>query len=678
MKKNTAFLFLTVLSCLFLSCNNSTTPATLFPEPVKDIVCSGVLHNAITLAIGSEKQLYVKVVPEQAADKTVRYTTNNAAIASITEKGLIKGHKTGTAKITVWAANGISKTLFVTITPPHNKKEKNQSKSTQSASMKPESRSSENKQPENKQRPPAKTENHSTTDKSIAVEHIEITEPLVNTAISLTIGDSYTFTAQVLPETATDKRLVFSSTGGVSYSLQNEQTCTVRAENTGNATITVTSVSNPQIKKEIHFTVKEKPTIKLTEQVITCESTASQPAFRVQTLSGKLTYTPEVMGSGSRWVRFKTKDSTNIREDIITLECEVNKTVWERSAYIKFRDENGSYIKTTGSGGRGKDLEVKLTQKKNEHPNVRVEWVYGIGSPSNGEKVRIPIPPSETNFWRDDYIFFWNETVNTKWFNTRKIVNLNKDLLLGIPTSDGSDTNQCWAKTASNMLHWWFEQNKNYIDRYLKKKGLTEEQRKEYQPHYKRGLSDREEDKKSSIANIFRTKTHDGTQGDYANSALMWYLFGNHSLTQKNYEPALFKDVFTKENSPVEVKPIHTKKEFEETIKEALSSRKAIGINIYGTTGYRHYITIWGAAFDEDENIVAVYVVDNNYKENRIFPYGIHYNGKDIYADEDTDGTYPFLFNFPNNAVNKEKYIGEITTLGTGTEQFEAYLNGRL
>lgn len=74
MKKNTAFLFLTVLSCLFLSCNTSTSPAALFPVSAKDIVCCGVLHNAITITIGSEKTLYVKVIPEQTAEKTVRYT----------------------------------------------------------------------------------------------------------------------------------------------------------------------------------------------------------------------------------------------------------------------------------------------------------------------------------------------------------------------------------------------------------------------------------------------------------------------------------------------------------------------------------------------------------------------------------------------------------------------------
>lgn len=70
--------------------------------------------------------------------------------------------------------------------------------------------------------------------------------------------------------------------------------------------------------------------------------------------------------------------------------------------------------------------------------------------------------------------------------------------------------------------------------------------------------------------------------------------------------------------------------------------------------GYGHAITLWGAAFDEDDNIIAIYVVDNNFAENRIFPYGIHYQ-KDIYADNTENS--PYLFNFLNNTYDNKKYV---------------------
>lgn len=87
-----------------------------------------------------------------------------------------------------------------------------------------------------------------------------------------------------------------------------------------------------------------------------------------------------------------------------------------------------------------------------------------------------------------------------------------------------------------------------------------------------------------------------------------------------------------------------------------------------GTQGagkaYAHWITLWGAAFDEENNILAIYVVDNNNKENRIFPYGIHYK----------DGR-PYLFNFPNNVPINDKYVGEVTTLDKGEAQWTKWLN---
>ena len=129
--------------------------------------------------------------------------------------------------------------------------------------------------------------------------------------------------------------------------------------------------------------------------------------------------------------------------------------------------------------------------------------------------------------------------------------------------------------------------------------------------------------------------------------------------------PALFKDIFNKERTPVKVETVYDKASFNQIISAALNSKKAIGINLWGTKGvadYAHAITLWGAAFDEEENIIAIYVVDNNFKENRIFPYGIYYK----------DGV-PYLFNYPNNAFVSNKYVGQVTTLDVGQELFDRW-----
>ena len=230
------------------------------------------------------------------------------------------------------------------------------------------------------------------------------------------------------------------------------------------------------------------------------------------------------------------------------------------------------------------------------------------------------------------------------------------------------------------MLHWWFEQNKENVKKYIEKKHITGEAAKAYEPFYKRGLEDNQEEQKSSIANLFREKCIN-KGGDPANG-LQWYLFGLNGFKNaknKSYSPALFPDVFNEGNTPIERAAIYTKKEFEATLKAALESQKAVGLNRYGADGTQHAITLWGAAFDEDNNIIAIYVGDNNDVSNKIVPYGIWYKkGVDIYAEtkldidqNDTHYFNPYFFNYSNNSYNDNHYIGQIITLDKGETQWQ-------
>jgi Ig-like protein len=234
------------------------------------------------------------------------------------------------------------------------------------------------------------------------------------------------------------------------------------------------------------------------------------------------------------------------------------------------------------------------------------------------------------------------------------------------------------------MLHWWFEQNKENVEKYIAKKGITKEGKPElyemYNPYYTRGLPDKDENIKSSIANEFRTKCGNSPQGSYIRNGLKWYLFGLQGFAKKpNYSPELFKDIFDveEENNPIYVKGIYTKKEFEDVLKEALApnSKKAIGINLHGDATYGHAITLWGAAFDEEENVIAIYVCDNNFKPNRIFTYGIYYQ-QDIYTDYKNDvQVLPYLINYSINFYDKKKHVGEITTLDKGDAQWKKWFD---
>ena len=615
--KKLSIIFLSTLTVLFFSaCNNNYIPDIKTEQKKQNVPVTSISlepdETPISLVNGTHRQITAHVIPKNATNKKLAYTSNDLNIASIDDKGLITANAVGNTNITIKAADGISKTVKLTVT----------------------------------------------------AAPIPVTSIVIEgtTPASLFIGESYRIIAKALPDEATDRELIYS-TDNNNARVADDGTVTAQSE--GSVNITVKSRSNPDITKTVPITIKQRPSIKLIKEEITSGSDETNPTFKVKTLNGKLDYTVEVV---SDWLEFDKKDSdASEDEDTIYIKAKTNKTVWDRTAYIKFKGVDNKYIKDSN----GNELEVKFTQKENKNPIVTIKWVDGIGEPNSSEKEKIPVYNGEKKvYWNDDKIFWWYETKETKWFNNRKAKPV------GAVATDGGDGNQCWAKTSSNMLHWWFVQNKENIDNYIAKKNITGTRKDEYQDFYTRGIPDNQEPTKSYIAKTFRVKAHNGEKGDYIIGGLSWYLYGNKEAKISRQgkdkkplfdDPALFKDVFNKDNTPIERINVHGKDSFNEIISSALDSKKAIGIDIWGTKGrneYGHAITLWGAAFDEEENIIAIYVVDNNFAPNRIFPYGIWYK----------DGK-PYLFNYGVNKFVQDRYVGQVTTLDKGETQWQDWLS---
>ncbi|MGP1439732.1 MAG: IdeS/Mac family cysteine endopeptidase [Treponema sp.] len=597
--------------------------------PAKEISISPT-QNPISLVNGTSYQLNVQVKPENATDKKLSYVSDKTEIASVNDTGLITAHKVGTANITI-AVGSISKTIEVIVTVAH-----------------------------------------------IPVISIEFTKQLPEQPIELFVGDEYKLEAKVTPENATNKKINFATSNGSIAGLSGEEKNIVKANGEGEATITITSDDNHSITQEVRFKVKIRPipSIKIKQAPEKCKNNACKTTIVIEKINGGLKYKPVILGGGSKWVEISSEVSSTETEDEIQLNVSENKTVWERTAYIKFKNNLNRFIK----GEDNKDLEVKLIQEKNENPKVEVKWVYGIGEPSDDERKPVEIPHSSPKqYHKMPYVFHWHETENTKFFNTRKMG----------PTGSNAgkypDHSQCWAKSSSNMLHWWFEQNKENVKKYIEKKGITKEDNPElyemYNPYYRRELPDNQENIKSSIANEFREKCPNSTNGSWIYLGLRWYLYGLKDFAKdKTYSPALFKDIFGKgeENDPAVARTTPTKKEFEEVLKDALlnpDSKKAVGVHVHDEGKYGHAITLWGAAFDEEKNVIAIYVCDNNDRENRIFTYGIYYKS-DIYAD-DPEGivrVYPYLINYN---INKklDKYVGMLITLDKGEAKWKEWFD---
>lgn len=72
--------------------------------------------SALSLEVGKTGQLYATVLPNSAADKSVSWSSNNEAVATVSSKGIVTAKKAGIAVITATAVNGRSASCTVTVT----------------------------------------------------------------------------------------------------------------------------------------------------------------------------------------------------------------------------------------------------------------------------------------------------------------------------------------------------------------------------------------------------------------------------------------------------------------------------------------------------------------------------------------------------------------------------------
>ena len=633
--KKKTILFAAIAALLFLSCTNDLSK-TDTDTAVTDIHITSA-GNAFSIVKGDTYRLQAKVLPEYASDKRLSFSSSAEGIASVNAEGVITAHEEGNAVITIRAANGVQKAINLTV-----------------------------------------------TSKPVPVTDIEI-EAVPE---SLYIGDVYTLKAKVKPYEATDKKLEYATTTSDIIAFTDRGFGTIKALKEGNATITVSSAGTPSVAETVTIEIKKKPQIKYeAKQAVMRESAAGTYTFEVQTIDGKLDYEPRFTSNEDKlpWITGAPTiaSRTDSDKDIISFTCTENKTVWDRRAYIKFWDKTAkAYIKNADDK---KDLTVNIIQKKNENPVVHYRWVKGINAPTAGQKEEMPIIYNSTptgDYYEQPYVFKWNETADTNFYNVRKLDKLYVQgqfpndyfKINGIDGREiqGKDLSQCWAKTAANMLHWWFEQNKAYIDTYKQKAAIEAWKRPLYKHDYIRGLTDEQEGKKSYIANIFRAYTHNKSYGGYIEDGLTWYLYKRDGQkTLGSIYPGLFNDVFTFDTRPINTERCETKKEFERIMNEAFDKGRAIGLFWKGSKGrlYQHAVTCWGAAYDEDNNIICLYIAESNLTEPALYPYGVQYRGN-IYDEPEQNRAY--MFNYYLSKL-EDIYVDSITTLDLGEEQWKAW-----
>ena len=76
------------------------------------------LPPAMTLEAGVAVQLTASVLPADAANKTITWSSGNAAVAAVDASGVVTGIAPGITTITAWTVNGCMATCTMTVTAP--------------------------------------------------------------------------------------------------------------------------------------------------------------------------------------------------------------------------------------------------------------------------------------------------------------------------------------------------------------------------------------------------------------------------------------------------------------------------------------------------------------------------------------------------------------------------------
>ena len=147
-------------------------------------------ESALTLEVGGSEKLLASILPENATDKAISWSSSDASVASVDNDGLVSALKVGNATITATTNDG-NKVATCTVT----------------------------------------------VNEAVPVVHVTSIS-LDKEELGLKVGDKYTFVTTILPENASDKSVTWVSESSSVVSVSNG---VITALKTGTAKIVVTT-----------------------------------------------------------------------------------------------------------------------------------------------------------------------------------------------------------------------------------------------------------------------------------------------------------------------------------------------------------------------------------------------------------------------------------------------------
>ena len=250
-----------------------------------------------------------------------------------------------------------------------------------------------------------------------------------------------------------------------------------------------------------------------------------------------------------------------------------------------------------------------VVQYTNEDGEIRtIIWVKGINGPVMGEGG--DFHKEITQGGKNTYVMYTVPySSGDGWYDVNK-------------TRSGGNTdidkNLCFAAVSSNMLHWWFDQNIENVDRYIEKNGdIIRANRK---------LSDLktsfESPENSKIFELYKVLYGYNERGFYSDLLMDLFINGYTSNLKggtniesddliPNNNGGFFYDVFKGEKLTDRTYGGNYES-LSNLLKEILGNGGIVGLSHKVFSRNNHIVTLWGAEYDLNGKLKAVYISDSD------------------------------------------------------------------
>ena len=250
-----------------------------------------------------------------------------------------------------------------------------------------------------------------------------------------------------------------------------------------------------------------------------------------------------------------------------------------------------------------------VVQYTNEDGEIRtIIWVKGINGPVMGEGG--DFHKEITQGGKNTYVMYTVPySSGDGWYDVNKT------------RSGGNidiDKNLCFAAVSSNMLHWWFDQNIENVDRYIEKNGdIIRANRK---------LSDLktsfESPENSKIFELYKVLYGYNERGFYSDLLMDLFINGYTPKTSgatniesdeliPNNNGGFFYDVF-KGKKITDRTYGGNYESLSNLLKEILGNGGIVGLSHKVFSKSNHIVTLWGAEYDLNGKLKAVYISDSD------------------------------------------------------------------